>query len=208
MKKRILSIAAIAMLSVSVNAADIRPIISAEIGYESGTVDEDYTVNGGAYSESHNNDYTGASFRISGGILIPHGGLESRIQLYAAGASGEVEYNDNSNQDIDSSEVGISYNLLFGENKLRPFIGVEVGSGTSDFKDTKFDDVDYTAYGIYAGIVYAISDNLDFTARAGYKERDYDDISQTFYIGSTAYKVTDEIDYSGAEVAIGLTYKF
>ena len=203
MKKRILSIAAIAMLSVSVNAADIRPIISAEVGYESGTVDEDYSAPG-YRSKSDSNDYTGASFRISGGILIPHSGLESKIQLYAAGASGEVEYDDDSNQDIDSSEVGISYDLLFGENKLRPFIGVEVGSGTSDFKDTKFDDVDYTAYGVYAGIVYAISDNLDFTARAGYKERDYDDISYT----TSGVTITDEIDYSGAEVAIGLTYKF
>jgi len=195
------------LISSLAYATDIRPLIALELGVESGTLDDDYNAVG-YVPQSYEHDYNGANFRLSGGIAIEHETVESRFKVYLESASGELEYDSSFNlpdEDLDSNEIGVSYDLISLQEGLKPFIGLELGTGSSELDVPGATKIDYSSFGLYGGLIYPINENLDFTARIGYKARYYDDYSE-FVAGIGV--VTEESEYSGVDLKVGLTYLF
>jgi len=206
MKNKSQSALLAALLCSSLNAADIQPLIGVELGFEGGSISTDYSAPG-FIPESYEHDYAGANFRLSGGVAIKHETLESRVKVYLETASGEVEFDSQLNwfdEDYDSKELGISYELVISQEGLDPYFGVELGSGSTEADVPGAVEVDYTSFGLYGGILYPINKNLEFSARIGYKLRSYDDYTEV--VGGIP--ITEESSYSGVDLKVGLAYTF
>jgi len=207
MKNKIVLVATSLLLASTLNAEGIRPLLSVELGFEGGSVDNDYSA-AGFVPESYEHDYSGMGFRLAGGIAIEHETLESRIKLYLESGSGEVEFDPRFNlldEDYDSTEIGFSYDLVFSSDEIEPFIGIEIGAGSSEFDVPGAEESDYTSFGLYGGLLVPINENLDFSARIGFKSRNYDDYSE--FVSGIGI-ITEETSYSGLDLKVGLTYVF
>lgn len=209
MKNKIIFSSALLLISSLSNADDIKPIIGLDLGFEGGTITTDYSAPG-YIPASYEHDYSGANFRLSGGIEIEHESLQSRIKAFYESASGEVEFDSSlaiSDEDYDSTEYGLSYDLIIPQEEgVEPFFGVEIGVGSSEFDIPNADETDYISFGLYAGLLYSINDNIDLSARLGYKSRSYEDYSE--YAPLLGAVVTEEVEYSGLDLKVGLTYMF
>lgn len=186
-----------ALMSTQLSAGDVKPLVGLELGFEGGNLER--TVG----STSKDFDYSGANFRLFGGISIPHETLESRIKLYFEGASGSIGY-DSGDQDANSDEIGLAYELVIVQEGIEPYFAIELGSGNTQEDYAGAPEYDYASFGLYGGALFPVNENLEFSARLGYKVRAYDDYYTL--IGFTPTVV--ENTYSGFDLKFGLAYKF
>ena len=160
----------IPLLGVELN---ISPTVGIEVGGEVGKITEEYGTNKDKY------DYKGVNYRLSIGTSLismdKDDDIEHSLKLFYEQANGEIDYDTSgvNNDTVDSQEVGVGYDILFTKNTFRPFLGLELSRGSSEFEGIS-DDLDYFGFGIYTGLACKITKNLDLTGRIGYKKRTYD----------------------------------
>lgn len=101
----------------------------------------------------------------------------------------------------DAYAYGIGYDYLIGDSAFKPFIGVQLGSGSVKVDGTTVDITGIT-YGIQAGLNYAVNEN--FSLEAGYR---YTITNMEDSISGPGGTATFEID-SLKNWFFGVNYKF
>lgn len=136
-------------------------------------------------------DYNDVNIRLTVGARQKKAWAEGRIKAFAQYAKGELEDTNKNKIDADSVEAGIGYDILFGYKEIRPLLSIDLFVGNTDFENNGNEG--YTGYGAYTGLAYSIDEDMELTAKIGYKRMNYNDT---------------DTSYDGVDFKIGLNFFF
>ena len=166
------------------------------------------------------------------GAEVGHSEIKGKISSQYASLSGDIEgghqaikigkyindnvrvagsvYRFNEDDDVDVSLMTVGADYLFGQDKLKPFVGVHLGnlsykaSGLPSTFNKNSIELDSTIYGLGFGLNYQINNNVEL--ECGYKLSKTDGKDSVTYI-PTSTVVNIESD-DATSWYFGLNYKF
>lgn len=207
MKKSILT-AALLLASSSVMALDSKVFVGLDA--TSANVDVEYgftgtaTISGTSYSNlSAETDDTDTSLGIKAGAIIDN---NHRIYGYYTKTEPDVEGIDS---ELKILTLNYDYLADTGNAKLSPYIGAHIGQ--SDYEIIGYSDKSMM-YGVQAGILYDIADNIEFEAGLSYSWMDSKPESPTVSGTSGTVTLTNASIYAELQnmtrFYVGMNFKF
>ena len=169
------------------------------VGLDLGNTDIDYSAKASApsinYYNSEEGSDDGGSQTIRFGKYINSNNRVSVIYQNINADSGDAGF------------YGASYDYLFGDEQLKPFLGATIGNGFADISSKNINvDIDGLVYGLQAGVNYELNKNVSI--EMGYRYLDAD-LKWKETISVSNVDVNFNIQYDKVKNwYIGLNYKF
>ena len=166
------------------------------------------------------------------GAEVGHSEIKGKISSQYASLSGDIEgghqaikigkyindnvrvagsvYRFNEDDDVDVSLMTVGADYLFGQDKLKPFVGIHLGnlsykeSGLPSTFNKSSIEIDSTIYGLGFGLNYQINNNVEL--ECGYKLSKTDGKDSVTYI-PTSTVVNIESD-DATSWYFGVNYRF
>jgi hemolysin activation/secretion protein len=216
--KRSLLMAAVLLAGTStiVSAGTIKPFVGVDYSKVNTTVDESVTLSSGSIA------YSGVTYNAGDSLKISTSADDSAfaLKLGVVLASGDRAYLQRvgySKSGTDVTLTTVNYDYMFtGSSDFTPYMGVSLGQAELKSPVASFSN-NGTAYGLRAGALMPVNDNLSFDLNVGYsvlnlsKSVSYPAISGNGVSGITynnaALSLKQEID-TATNINVGLVYAF
>ncbi|NOQ31293.1 MAG: porin family protein [Helicobacteraceae bacterium] len=200
MKKSLVVASLLIMVSISANAAKIGDMT---VGLEFGALNSNYTgtlvTGGNSVDSKQDHDTTFEAIKI--GKYFDFGRVSATV--------GIGNKKDNTTQQYYA--IGYDY-IFYSESKLTPFIGGTIAYTTVDadnygiFEGTSMNYTGFN-YGVDAGVIYAITKDIDFEIGARYLLSNVSSNEVTNTVSGTTYKFSGETN-NVKQFYIGANYNF